>query len=147
MTTDLKRSRDKNASGAFLLWGLALANGDEIRAGQFVPFGPDVTPPRRLSGAIPVYPSAALERGLEGSPVVDIWIDEKGNVMDVAILESAGAMLDGAVSPGFPVQVRHGSADPRRIVSATRRRSAAPPAGGSHGGSPHTQPGSTVSSG
>jgi TonB family protein len=73
------------------------SGGDQIRPGQFVTFGPDVTPPRRLSGAIPVYPPAALERGLEGSPVVEIWIDEKGNVMDVAILESAGAMLDGAV--------------------------------------------------
>jgi TonB family protein len=73
------------------------SGGDEIRAGQFVTFGPDVTPPRRQSGSIPVYPPAALERGLEGSPVVEIWIDEKGNVMDVAILESAGAMLDGAV--------------------------------------------------
>ena len=62
-----------------------------------VTFGADVTPPTRASGAIPVYPPAALERGLEGSPVVEIWIDEKGNVMDVAILESAGAMLDGAV--------------------------------------------------
>jgi TonB family protein len=69
----------------------------DLRPGQFVSFGPEVTPPTRLSGAIPVYPPAALERGMEGSPVVDIWIDEKGNVMDVAILESAGAMLDGAV--------------------------------------------------
>jgi TonB family protein len=34
---------------------------------------------------------------MEGSPTVNIWIDEKGNVMDVAIVESAGAMLDGAV--------------------------------------------------
>jgi TonB family protein len=69
----------------------------ELRPGQFVSFGADVTPPRRASGAIPVYPPAALERGMEGAPVVEIWIDEKGNVMDVAILESAGAMLDGAV--------------------------------------------------
>jgi TonB family protein len=69
----------------------------ELRPGQFVTFGPNVTPPSRLSGTIPVYPPAALERGMEGSPVVEIWIDEKGNVMDVAILESAGAMLDGAV--------------------------------------------------
>ncbi len=75
----------------------ARAGAEPLRPGQFVSFGPDVTPPGRLSGAIPVYPPAALERGLEGSPVVEIWIDEKGNVMDVAILESAGAMLDGAV--------------------------------------------------
>jgi TonB family protein len=68
-----------------------------LRPGQFVAFGPEVSPPVRVSGAIPAYPPAALERGLEGSPVVEIWIDEKGGVMDVAILESAGAMLDGAV--------------------------------------------------
>ena len=68
-----------------------------LRSGQFVTFGPGVVPPERLSGAIPDYPPAARERGMEGSPVVDIWIDEKGNVMDVAIIESAGAMLDGAV--------------------------------------------------
>jgi TonB family protein len=71
--------------------------GEALRPGQFVAFGPDVTPPVRLSGPIPAYPPAALERGMEGSPVVEIWIDEKGQVMDVAILESAGAMLDGAV--------------------------------------------------
>jgi TonB family protein len=76
---------------------LARAGSEPLRPGQFVTFGPEVAPPARLSGAIPVYPPAALERGMEGSPVVEIWIDEKGNVMDVAILESAGAMLDGAV--------------------------------------------------
>jgi TonB family protein len=76
---------------------LARARGEKLRTGQFVSFGPEVVPPSRLSGAIPEYPPAALERGMEGSPVVDIWIDEKGNVMDVAIVESAGAMLDGAV--------------------------------------------------
>ena len=68
-----------------------------LRPGQFVTFGPDVTPPVRLSGPIPAYPPAALERGMEGSPAVEIWIDEQGQVMDVAIVESAGAMLDGAV--------------------------------------------------
>jgi TonB family protein len=76
---------------------LARAGREPLRTGQFVTFGPDVVPPARLSGAIPEYPPAARERGMEGSPVVDIWIDEKGNVMDVAIVESAGAMLDGAV--------------------------------------------------
>ena len=68
---------------------------------------------------MPVYPPAAHERGVEGTPVVELWIDEKGNVIDVAIVESAGAMLDGAVleavtswrfSPatvqGVPVSVR-----------------------------------------
>jgi len=76
---------------------VARAGSEPLRSGQFVTFGPGVVPPERLSGAIPDYPPAARERGMEGSPVVDIWIDEKGNVMDVAIIESAGAMLDGAV--------------------------------------------------
>jgi len=76
---------------------LPRSKAETLRPGQFVPFGPDVAPPRRVSGSIPVYPPAALERGLEGSPVVEIWIDEKGDVMDVAIVESAGAILDGAV--------------------------------------------------
>jgi protein TonB len=61
----------------------------------------------------------ARERGLEGSPVVEVWINETGDVMDVAIVESAGATLDDAVlqavagwrfSPatlqGIPVSVR-----------------------------------------
>jgi TonB family protein len=75
----------------------ARAGREPLRAGEFVTFGPDVTPPVRLSGPIPAYPPAARERGMEGSPVVEIWIDEKGRVMDVAIVESAGAILDGAV--------------------------------------------------
>jgi TonB family protein len=76
---------------------VARSGSEPLRSGQFVTFGPGVVPPVRVSGAIPDYPPAARERGMEGSPVVDIWIDEKGNVMDVAIVESAGAMLDGAV--------------------------------------------------
>jgi TonB family protein len=76
---------------------VARAGSEPLRAGQFVTFGPGVVPPARVSGAIPDYPPAARERGMEGSPVVDIWIDENGNVMDVAIVESGGAMLDGAV--------------------------------------------------
>ena len=68
-----------------------------LRAGQFVAFGPGVAPPRRISGRLPVYPPAALERGMEGAPTVEIWIDENGRVMDVAIVESAGAMLDAAL--------------------------------------------------
>jgi TonB family protein len=90
-----------------------------LQPGQFVPFGPGVVPPRRLEGQLPVYPEAARERAMEGSPVVEIWIDEHGHVNDVAIVESAGGLLDGAVleavagwrfSPatlqGIPVSVR-----------------------------------------
>ncbi|HET7746191.1 MAG TPA: TonB family protein [Vicinamibacteria bacterium] len=92
---------------------------ETLRAGQFVPFGPGVTPPKRVAGSLPVYPPAAQERGMEGVAAVDVWIDEEGNVIDVAIVESAGALLDTAVleavagwrfSPatlrGVPVSVR-----------------------------------------
>jgi TonB family protein len=69
----------------------------ELRPGQYVPFGDDVVPPCRVSGSLPAYPEGASERGLEGSPVVEVWIGEAGEVMDVAILESAGALLDSAL--------------------------------------------------
>jgi protein TonB len=62
-----------------------------------VEFSPEVTPPRRMSGTVPVYPAAARERGLEGAPVVDVWVGETGQVVDVAIVESAGELLDTAV--------------------------------------------------
>jgi TonB family protein len=68
-----------------------------IRPGQFVEFGPDVTPPRRIAGQAPEYPEAAKERGLEGSPMVDVWISETGDVIDLAIADSAGANLDDAL--------------------------------------------------
>jgi TonB family protein len=68
-----------------------------IRPGQLVEFSPAVTPPQRISGAVPAYPPAAHERGLEGAPVVELWVGETGQVVDVAIVESAGALLDAAV--------------------------------------------------
>jgi protein TonB len=68
-----------------------------LRPGQLVPFGPDVTPPRRLSGRIPAYPEEALAPGLEGSPVVEVWVSELGDVINAAVVESAGAVLDNAL--------------------------------------------------
>jgi TonB family protein len=68
-----------------------------IRPGQFVSFGPEVSPPRRISGTPPVYPAEAREVGLEGAPIVEVWIGERGDVVDLAIVESAGAILDGAL--------------------------------------------------
>jgi TonB family protein len=68
-----------------------------VRPGQLVDFSSEVTPPRRVSGAVPAYPAAAHERGMEGAPVVELWVGETGQVVDVAIVESAGALLDTAV--------------------------------------------------
>jgi TonB family protein len=97
----------------------AESEGSAVKPGQFVPFGPEVVPPARVEGALPAYPAAARERGMEGSPVVEVWVSETGHVMDVAIVESAGGTLDGALleavagwrfSPatlnGVPVSVR-----------------------------------------
>jgi protein TonB len=76
---------------------LPRAGARQARRGQFVGLEPGVTPPRRVGGETPAYPPVARDRGLEGAPVIDLWIDETGNVIDVAVVESAGAMLDGAV--------------------------------------------------
>jgi protein TonB len=73
------------------------AKDGSIRPGQLVPFGPEVSPPRRIEGSVPGYPNDALERGLEGSPAVEVWVSEAGEVIDVAIVESAGAVLDSAL--------------------------------------------------
>jgi TonB family protein len=97
VSAEIEVKREQPLKALSFTLPLARKAAEALRPGQFVAFGPDVIPPRRLSGAIPVYPPAALERGMEGAPVVEIWIDEKGNVMDIAIVESAGAMLDGAV--------------------------------------------------
>ncbi len=74
----------------------ARADG-EVKPGELVSLGPDVVPPRRISGTVPRYPEAARERGLEGSPTVEVWVSETGDVIDVAIVASAGAILDGAL--------------------------------------------------
>jgi TonB family protein len=78
---------------------LPMPGGDDgsVRPGQLVPFGPEVVPPRRVAGELPAYPEAAREKGLEGSPSVELWVSETGEVADVAIVESAGALLDGAL--------------------------------------------------
>jgi TonB family protein len=68
-----------------------------VRAGQFMPFGPEVMPPCRISGALPAFPDGARERGLAGSPVIEVWVGEKGDVIDLAVIASAGAILDGAL--------------------------------------------------
>jgi serine/threonine-protein kinase len=64
---------------------------------RFVDFGPDVTPPRRVAGSAPVYPEAARARGIEGAPVLEIWVGEEGDVLDLSVVESAGSLLDTAL--------------------------------------------------
>jgi TonB family protein len=72
-------------------------DGDELQPGQFVPFGPGVTAPRRLAGEAPAYPKAAEKRRLAGAPVVEAFVAHTGEVDDVTVVESAGAVLDKAL--------------------------------------------------
>src|SRR5262245_32880793 len=71
--------------------------GDSVKLGQLVSFGPGVTPPLRTSGPVPGYPETARDRGLEGTSTVELWVSETGEVINAAIVESAGAVLDGAL--------------------------------------------------
>jgi len=68
-----------------------------LKPGQLVSFGPGVTPPLRTAGPVPGYPETARERGLEGTPTVELWVSEAGEVINAAILESAGPLLDSAL--------------------------------------------------
>jgi TonB family protein len=68
-----------------------------VRPGQLVGFGPEVTAPVRLSGPVPGYPETARDRGLEGTPTVELWVSEAGEVINAAIVESAGPLLDNAL--------------------------------------------------
>jgi serine/threonine-protein kinase len=74
-----------------------IAQRPGIQPGQLVAFGPDVTPPQRVSGPVPAYPDDARSRGLEGSPVVELWVSEAGDVINAAVVESAGTVLDNAL--------------------------------------------------
>jgi TonB family protein len=96
-SSEVEVRRERPLKALTLTLPLPGSGGGAVRPGQFVTFGPGVVPPRRVSGAIPAYPEAARERGLEGSPVVELWVSETGAVIDVALIESAGALLDGAL--------------------------------------------------
>ena len=70
---------------------------DRRRSGRVASFGPGITPPRRIGGPSPIYPDAAANHGLEGAPVVELWVNESGAVVNAAIVESAGPLLDEAL--------------------------------------------------
>jgi TonB family protein len=49
---------------------------------------PITSAPRPLARAHPVYPRAALQRGVEGSVLLEFKVDEHGNVIRPRVLES-----------------------------------------------------------
>jgi eukaryotic-like serine/threonine-protein kinase len=67
------------------------------REGDLVELGPDVTPPRKLSGPPAVYPASAVVRGRELVVAVTMTVTETGEPTDLALVESANELLDRAV--------------------------------------------------
>jgi len=62
--------------------------------GQLVELGPDVTPPRKtVSRTVPI-PEVAKRLRLNGTVAIGFVIDEHGVPTDVAVVESAGSVLD-----------------------------------------------------
>jgi len=82
---------------SFALPPRAPAGQEGPQPGQLVAFGPEVSPPRRVSGPVPTYPEGARSRGLEGSPTVELWVGEAGEVINAAVVQSAGPLLDQAL--------------------------------------------------
>jgi TonB family protein len=65
-----------------------------VKAGDLVPLGPDVTPPKRRSDDQPEVPRNAPKAS--GSVLVEFVVDEDGRTTDAKVTESAGAILDAA---------------------------------------------------
>ncbi len=76
---------------------LPTATDGEPRVGELVAFGPGIVPPRRIVGALPLYPEAARALGLEGLVEVELTIDGQGRSHAVGLRKSAGALLDEAM--------------------------------------------------
>ncbi|HSB61205.1 MAG TPA: TonB family protein, partial [Vicinamibacteria bacterium] len=68
-----------------------------VHEGDLVELGPGVVPPRRVSGAAPAYPEAARKLRLQGTVVVEMIVTERGEPIDLRVVESAGEVLDSTV--------------------------------------------------
>jgi serine/threonine-protein kinase len=65
--------------------------------GTLVELGPEVTPPKRISGQPASYPDQARRLNLFGSVAVSLIVDAQGRPTDLQVTESAGKVLDDAV--------------------------------------------------
>jgi TonB family protein len=68
----------------------------EVRRGELVTLGPDVTPPKSIKKAFAKYPDAARRQRLEGVVGLSILVSETGQVIDVKVTRSANPILDEA---------------------------------------------------
>lgn len=60
---------------------------------EFVPYD---KAPQVIKLVRPIYPEIARKAGVEGTVILKIQVDEKGNVVDAKVLKSLGAGLDEA---------------------------------------------------
>jgi eukaryotic-like serine/threonine-protein kinase len=75
----------------------ALRLGGWVQKGDLVQSGPGVTAPRRISGEAAPYPEAAKRLRLEGSVTVEMIVTERGEPVNLRVVESAGEIFDTAV--------------------------------------------------
>jgi serine/threonine-protein kinase len=65
--------------------------------GELVELGPDVVPPRKLSGSPAPYPPAAQRGRIQGTVTVEMIVSETGEPQGLKVVESGGPILDEAV--------------------------------------------------
>jgi TonB family protein len=68
-----------------------------VHEGDFLEPGPDVTPPRKISGENAPYPDPARKLKLRGTVTVEMTITTWGEPAELRVVESAGETLDDAV--------------------------------------------------
>jgi len=103
MTGEVRRSYRKLAVAAFLLlWN----PGARALSAQAAPSPDDppvktdrnVTPPVRLSGALPIYTEIARKTGVKGTVIAEAIIDRQGNVTNTRVLRGLPLGLDRAAT-------------------------------------------------
>jgi TonB family protein len=67
-----------------------------VREGDLVTLGPDVTPPRKISGPSPNIPDR-LRRNLSGSVLVTFIVEIDGSTSGARVVEGLNAVVDKAV--------------------------------------------------
>jgi eukaryotic-like serine/threonine-protein kinase len=68
-----------------------------VHEGDLVELDSEVTPPKKISGKTAIYPAAAMNKHLEGKVTVELIVDEKGEPIDLRVVESADEVLDKPV--------------------------------------------------
>jgi periplasmic protein TonB len=68
-----------------------------VAEGELVALDADVTPPVRIRGGAAPYPEAARVMRQAGTVAVAMIVDEHGSPTELAVVESAGPVLDKAV--------------------------------------------------